>query len=234
MSRSAGGSRLGTVLRHLLLVLAAIIVLFPFVWIGAAAFKTQISLLLGQILFQPVLMNFEAVLTARSSDYVRNFTNSLTVGLLSTVLVLVVATLAAYSLNRMRWPRWVGRSMLGWAIVFHMVPPITLAGAWYSMFRPLGLDNSYLGLVLAHTTQNLPMALWMMSDFVNDVPEELHETRPTVWLGTFDVADGAKVVFGPAKRPLPQLPITVDDEGYLVAQSDFHEPIGPSFWERLR
>ena len=50
---------------------------------------------------------------------------------------------------------------------------------------------------------------------------------------TFDVADGAKVVFGPAKRPLPQLPITVDDEGYLIAQSDFDEPVGPSFWERL-
>ena len=51
---------------------------------------------------------------------------------------------------------------------------------------------------------------------------------------TFDVADGCRVVFGPAKRPLPQLPITVDDEGYLVAQSDFTEPIGPSFWDRLR
>ncbi len=51
---------------------------------------------------------------------------------------------------------------------------------------------------------------------------------------TFDVADGAKVVFGPAKRALPQLPIEVDDEGYLVAQSDFHEPVGPSFWERLK
>lgn len=51
---------------------------------------------------------------------------------------------------------------------------------------------------------------------------------------TFDMTDGAKVVFGPAKRPLPQLPITVDDEGYLVAQSDFTEPIGPSFWERLK
>jgi ubiquinol-cytochrome c reductase iron-sulfur subunit len=50
---------------------------------------------------------------------------------------------------------------------------------------------------------------------------------------TFDVADSAKVVFGPAKRPLPQLPITVDDEGYLIAQSDFHQPVGPSFWERL-
>lgn len=50
----------------------------------------------------------------------------------------------------------------------------------------------------------------------------------------FDVTDQAKVIFGPAKRPLPQLPITVDDEGYLVAQSDFTEPVGPSFWERLK
>lgn len=49
---------------------------------------------------------------------------------------------------------------------------------------------------------------------------------------TFDVSDEAKVIFGPAKRPLPQLPITVDAEGYLIAQSDFHEPVGPSFWER--
>jgi ubiquinol-cytochrome c reductase iron-sulfur subunit len=48
----------------------------------------------------------------------------------------------------------------------------------------------------------------------------------------FDVSHGARVIFGPAARPLPQLPITVDDEGYLVAQSDFHEPVGPSFWER--
>src|SRR5699024_2117625 len=48
---------------------------------------------------------------------------------------------------------------------------------------------------------------------------------------TFDVTDGARVIFGPAKRPLPQLPITVDDEGYLVAAADFPEPIGPSFWD---
>jgi ubiquinol-cytochrome c reductase iron-sulfur subunit len=48
----------------------------------------------------------------------------------------------------------------------------------------------------------------------------------------FDVADHAKVIFGPAKRALPQLPIAVDAEGYLIAQSDFLEPVGPSFWER--
>lgn len=48
----------------------------------------------------------------------------------------------------------------------------------------------------------------------------------------FDLTREATVIFGPAKRPLPQLPITVDSEGYLIAQSDFREPIGPSFWER--
>ena len=49
---------------------------------------------------------------------------------------------------------------------------------------------------------------------------------------TFDLADSGRVVFGPAARALPQLPLAVDDEGYLVAQSDFTEPVGPSFWER--
>jgi ubiquinol-cytochrome c reductase iron-sulfur subunit len=48
----------------------------------------------------------------------------------------------------------------------------------------------------------------------------------------FDVLDGAEPVFGPAARALPQLPIAIDDEGYVIAQSDFHEPIGPSFWNR--
>ena len=49
---------------------------------------------------------------------------------------------------------------------------------------------------------------------------------------TFDVTQHCRVVFGPAKRPLPQLPITVDEEGYLVATAGFPEPPGPSFWER--
>lgn len=49
---------------------------------------------------------------------------------------------------------------------------------------------------------------------------------------TFDLVNGCKVIFGPATRALPQLPITVDSEGYLIAQSDFLEPVGPSFWDR--
>lgn len=49
---------------------------------------------------------------------------------------------------------------------------------------------------------------------------------------TFDLSDSGNVVFGPSARRLPQLAITVDSEGYLVAQSGFDQPVGPSFWER--
>ena len=49
---------------------------------------------------------------------------------------------------------------------------------------------------------------------------------------TFDASTGATVIFGPAPRPLPQLPMTVDAQGFLVARSDFTQPVGPSFWER--
>jgi ubiquinol-cytochrome c reductase iron-sulfur subunit len=49
---------------------------------------------------------------------------------------------------------------------------------------------------------------------------------------TFDVPRAAKVIFGPAARPLPQLAITVDSQGFLVASQPFTEPVGPSFWER--
>ena len=49
---------------------------------------------------------------------------------------------------------------------------------------------------------------------------------------TFDVNDGCNPTFGPATRPLPQLPIAIDSEGFVVAQSDYPEPVGPGYWDR--
>ncbi len=62
--------------------------------------------------------------------------------------------------------------------------------------------------------------------------QETHHLLCPCHQSQWDVTEHCKVIFGPAGRPLPQLPITVDNEGYLVAQSDFHEPVGPTFWER--
>ena len=51
---------------------------------------------------------------------------------------------------------------------------------------------------------------------------------------TFDVPDACRPVFGPATRSLPQLPLAVDDDGFLVATGDFSDPVGPGFWDRDR
>ncbi|MBD7958019.1 Rieske 2Fe-2S domain-containing protein [Microbacterium sp. Sa4CUA7] len=87
-------------------------------------------------------------------------------------------------------------------------------------------DWSYDGIVAYSkvcTHVGCPVALY---------EQQTHHLLCPCHQSQFDVSDGAAVIFGPAARPLPQLPITVDDEGYLVARSDFTEPVGPSFWER--
>ncbi|MCU8593199.1 ubiquinol-cytochrome c reductase iron-sulfur subunit [Streptomyces sp. A13(2022)] len=62
--------------------------------------------------------------------------------------------------------------------------------------------------------------------------QQTHHALCPCHQSTFDLADGARVIFGPAGHPLPQLRIGVNDEGYLEALSDFEEPVGPAFWER--
>ncbi|HEV3400837.1 MAG TPA: Rieske (2Fe-2S) protein [Acidimicrobiales bacterium] len=59
-----------------------------------------------------------------------------------------------------------------------------------------------------------------------------HELVCPCHQSTFDVLDGARPKFGPATRSLPQLPLAVDHEGFLVAQGDFDEPVGPGYWSR--
>ncbi len=77
--------------------------------------------------------------------------------------MLIVGTLAAYSLHRFRWPAWVIAGFLGWTLVFHMIPVLTLIGPWYIAFRELGLYDTRAALVITHVTINLPMTVWLMA-----------------------------------------------------------------------
>ena len=91
---------------------------------------------------------------------------------------------------------------------------------------PERADWSYDGIVAYSkvcTHVGCPVALY---------EQQTHHLLCPCHQSQFDVANGAAVIFGPAARPLPQLPITIDEEGYLVARSGFTEPVGPSFWER--
>jgi len=66
---------------------------------------------------------------------------------------------------------------------------------------------------------------------VSQYLDEAHVLSCPCHQSTFDLLDGARPVSGPAGRPLPQLPLAIDSEGYLVAQRDFTEPVGPGFWD---
>lgn len=91
---------------------------------------------------------------------------------------------------------------------------------------PESVPGSYNGIVAYSkicTHLGCPVALY---------EQRTHHLLCPCHQSTFDLTDNCKVIFGPAKRPLPQLPLTVDDEGYLVAKAGFGEPVGPSYWER--
>jgi ubiquinol-cytochrome c reductase iron-sulfur subunit len=92
---------------------------------------------------------------------------------------------------------------------------------------PAGRENWGVDGILCFskicTHVGCPISLW---------EQQTHHLLCPCHQSTFDLGDGAKVIFGPAARPLPQLPMGIDSEGYLVAMSDFEEPVGPSFWER--
>ena len=59
----------------------------------------------------------------------------------------------------------------------------------------------------------------------------VHQLRCPCHQSTFDVLNGAEPIYGPAPRALPQLPIEVDDQGFLLSKGDFSAPVGPSFWD---
>jgi ubiquinol-cytochrome c reductase iron-sulfur subunit len=94
------------------------------------------------------------------------------------------------------------------------------------LLAPESVPDSYSGIVAYSkicTHMGCPVALY---------EQRTHHLLCPCHQSTFDLTQNCKVIFGPAKRPLPQLAITVDSEGYLVAKGPFTQPVGPSFWER--
>ncbi|MEO8975502.1 MAG: carbohydrate ABC transporter permease [Casimicrobiaceae bacterium] len=160
---------------YALLVLAVLCIVAPFAWILMNSFKQPIAILSGAWSFTPTLGNYADVLVSRRSDFAANVRNSIIVATASTALVLIVGTLAAYSLYRFRWAQWVTTLFLGWMLVFHMIPALTLVGPWYIAFRELGWYDTLGGLILTHVTMNLPMTVWLMMAFFREIPPEIEE-----------------------------------------------------------
>jgi len=179
-----------------LVVLALCVVVGPFLWIFMTSFKTQIDILSGAWAFTPTLDAYADVLLSKRSDFGHAVYTSAIVATASTAIVLVIGTLAAYSLYRFAWPRWVTAGFLGWTLALHMIPVITLVGPWYLIFKELGLYDTRTALVLTHVTINLPMAVWLMMAFMRTLPPEIEEAA---------VVDGCSPVQAFLRVTLPLL-----------------------------
>ncbi|MBB3976677.1 multiple sugar transport system permease protein [Rhizobium azooxidifex] len=158
-----------------LLALSVVFTLAPFLYILATSFKTEIAIATGDVLFDPTLGNYQQVLFGRRSNFVRNLFNSVTVAAVSTAITLTIGLLAAYTLERQQHSRLVSRVFLGWTLVFHVMPTLTLIGPWYLIFRWLDLYNTLTALVLVHVVLNLPLTVWLLMGFIRDIPVELED-----------------------------------------------------------
>jgi len=157
------------------LLLGVVIIIAPFLWVALQSFKYEIQILQGSWIFTPTFFNYTDVLWSRRSDFLPNVENSFIVASVSTICVLIVGTLAAYSLSRLKWSRWIAGGFLGWTLIFNMIPPLTLVGPWYLIFREIGLYQTLTAVTLTHITLHLPMTVWMMMAYFNELPRDLEE-----------------------------------------------------------
>ena len=160
---------------YLLMALGVFIILGPFLWVMLQSFKYEIEILKGSWIFKPTTFNYHDVLWSRRSDFLKNVANSAIVAAVSTFFVLIVGTLAAYSLARLRWSKWISATFLGWTLIFNMIPPLTLVGPWYLIFREIGMSETLTAVILTHITLHLPMTIWMMMAYFSDLPKDLEE-----------------------------------------------------------
>jgi multiple sugar transport system permease protein len=141
-----------------------------FLWMVLTALKNQVdnTAIPPVWIFKPTLANFASVFASKS--FGRFMFNSLIIGLGSTTVGLLLGLPAAYSIARHR------QRGLAMAILFaRMAPFMSYLVPWFIMFRHLGLIDSYLGLTASHLVISLPLAVWLMIGFFEDVPKELEE-----------------------------------------------------------
>lgn len=159
----------------ILAVVIAFIFGFPLYWMTISSVK-PISALTNyppQLIPQDVTMSNYARLFTETA-YLTWLKNSMIVTSGTILLTVILATLAGYSLTRYDIP--FKKTMARMFIFGYMFPPMMLSIPYFILFKELGLLDSYLGLMLAHTSISLPFAVWLMWQYFQTVPIEWEES----------------------------------------------------------
>ena len=119
------------------------------------------------------LVRDQQMILAGPSRFIDRYKNSLIIGFGSTLLSVVLGTLAAYAFSRFRVP--AKDDWLFFILSTRMMPPIAVAIPIYLMFRAVGLSDTHLGLMLLYTVVNLSLSVWLLKGFMDEIPREYEE-----------------------------------------------------------
>lgn len=160
-------------LKHFTLLMIVTITLAPVLVTLLTSLKLPRDILARTFVFKPTFRNYRELFT--SSDFNRLTLNSLLASFGATVLIVVVSSLAAYSLSRFQWSRSVRTFVLGLFLLIQMLPPIVFASPFYAISRSVGIYDSPLALIMAYIVLQLPLATLILMEFFSALPKELEE-----------------------------------------------------------
>ena len=154
---------------NILVILYAVI---PLLWIISLSFKSQATVLDGNFIPQEwTLENYKGIF--KTSAFTSALINSIGIGLITTLIAVVLGTMAAYAVARLDFP---GKKVLiGAALLIAMFPQISLVTPLFNIERRLGLFDTWPGLILPYITFALPLAIYTLSAFFREIPWELEK-----------------------------------------------------------
>lgn len=172
------GSRRGKMLYagsvYATLLALTCVFLFPLFWIAGLSLKTRMQVFAKPPLFLwwPTWENYATVLDR--ADFMRAFVNTVVVSSGAVGLSLAVGVPAAYAIARFAF---LGRNTIFFGLLaMRMLPPIAVLVPMYVLFSKIGLTTTYMSVILAYTTFSLPLVVWIMRGFFEDLPRELEES----------------------------------------------------------
>ena len=165
--------RVVPILRAVAAWLIALLIFFPIFWLGLTAFKTELQAIAvpAQFFFSPTLENFVTV--QERSNYLLYAGNSIVTSVGSTLIGMLIAAPAAYSMAF--FPTRRTRDLLMWMLSTKMMPAVGVLVPIYVLYQQTGLLDTRLGLTIVFTLSNLPIMVWMLYSAFKDIPREILE-----------------------------------------------------------
>jgi multiple sugar transport system permease protein len=149
-----------------------VLVLIPVLWILSLSFKTPAAITDPSFIpAQWTWGNYSGILT--TSQFIEPVLNSIGIGLISTAIAVLLASLAAYAVARLAFPG--KRLLIGVALLIAMFPQISLVIPIFNIERALYLFNSWPGLIIPYVAFGLPMGIYILSAFFREIPWELEK-----------------------------------------------------------